>query len=87
MSPAPVLAPAAPALRCPRCSGTMTAYVRSGIAIDQCPDCRGMFLDRGELERLVEAEGGAWLGPVESRSIAPGAGGARAVAYRSDWTD
>jgi uncharacterized protein len=51
------------ALRCPKCSGEMASYERSGINVEQCRECRGIFLDRGELERLVDAEGGAWVGP------------------------
>ncbi len=34
----------------------MTSYERNGITIDQCTECRGVFLDRGELERLIDAE-------------------------------
>ncbi|MGW6197350.1 TFIIB-type zinc ribbon-containing protein [Kribbella sp. NPDC055110] len=41
---------------CPKCRGAMRTYERSGITVDQCGDCRGIFLDRGELERLVDAE-------------------------------
>ena len=36
----------------------MSAYERNGVVVDQCTECRGLFLDRGELERLVEAESG-----------------------------
>jgi Zn-finger nucleic acid-binding protein len=36
----------------------MRTYERSGVTVDQCTDCRGIFLDRGELERLVDAEQG-----------------------------
>lgn len=43
-------------LICPKCQGTMRQYERSGVVVDQCQDCRGLFLDRGELERLIEAE-------------------------------
>jgi uncharacterized protein len=43
-------------LICPKCRGTMRSYERSGITVDQCSECRGIFLDRGELERLVDAE-------------------------------
>ena len=53
-----------PSIRCPRCAGQMRAYLRSGIAIEQCQDCRGIFLDGGELERLIDAEGGGWSGRV-----------------------
>jgi Zn-finger nucleic acid-binding protein len=34
----------------------MTSYERNGVTIDQCAECRGIFLDRGELERLIDAE-------------------------------
>lgn len=43
-------------LTCPKCAGPMRRYERSGITLDQCTECRGIFLDRGELERLIEAE-------------------------------
>jgi Zn-finger nucleic acid-binding protein len=45
-------------LVCPKCQGLMRTYERSGVHLDQCTDCRGIFLDRGELERLVDAEQG-----------------------------
>lgn len=45
-------------LVCPKCQGLMRTYERSGVHVDQCTDCRGIFLDRGELERLVDAEQG-----------------------------
>ncbi|MFG1949632.1 zf-TFIIB domain-containing protein [Micromonospora sp. NPDC048830] len=43
-------------LTCPKCHGDMRQYERSGVVIDQCGECRGIFLDRGELEKLFEAE-------------------------------
>ena len=45
-------------MTCPKCHGEMRTYERSGVTIDQCTECRGIFLDRGELERLVDAEQG-----------------------------
>jgi len=45
-------------LICPKCQGLMRTYERSGVTVDQCGDCRGIFLDRGELEHLVDAEQG-----------------------------
>jgi uncharacterized protein len=45
-------------LVCPKCQGLMRTYERSGVTVDQCAECRGIFLDRGELERLVDAEQG-----------------------------
>lgn len=34
----------------------MHSYERNGITIEQCTECRGVFLDRGELEHLLAAE-------------------------------
>ena len=48
--------PATATLTCPKCAGSMRTYERNGITIDQCTECRGIFLDRVELERLLEAE-------------------------------
>jgi uncharacterized protein len=45
----------------------MRTYERNGVHIDQCSDCRGLFLDRGELERLVEAEGSFYREPSAPR--------------------
>ena len=49
-------------LTCPKCTASMRVYERNGIVIDQCTECRGVFLDRGELERLIEAENGFYGG-------------------------
>jgi hypothetical protein len=48
-------------LTCPKCHGTMRTYERNGVHVDQCAECRGIFLDRGELDRLIDAEN-AWHG-------------------------
>ena len=53
-------------LTCPKCHGEMRSYERSGVHVDQCTECRGIFLDRGELERLVDAEN-SWA----DRAVAP----------------
>ena len=45
-------------LTCPKCHAPMWSYERNGVTIEQCTDCRGLFLDRGELERLTAAETG-----------------------------
>ena len=40
---------------CPHCKDTSLAMTdRQGIEIDYCPNCRGIWLDRGELDRLIE---------------------------------
>lgn len=45
-------------LICPRCAAAMRTYHRSGVEIDQCTQCLGIYLDRGELPRLIDAEAG-----------------------------
>ncbi|MFE0630716.1 zf-TFIIB domain-containing protein [Streptomyces sp. NPDC058864] len=42
---------------CPKCHGPMQTYTRSGVQIEQCGNCRGIFLDYGELEALTRMEG------------------------------
>lgn len=39
---------------CPVCQETLLMTDRQGIEIDYCPKCRGIWLDRGELEKLIE---------------------------------
>ena len=48
----------------------MRTYERNGVHVDQCTECRGIFLDRGELERLVDAEN-AWHGARAQQHAQP----------------
>lgn len=42
-------------MNCPVCEGTsLVMSERSGIEIDYCPKCRGVWLDRGELDKIIE---------------------------------
>lgn len=41
-------------MQCPIDGATLVISERSGIEIDYCPDCRGIWLDRGELDKLIE---------------------------------
>ena len=42
-------------MKCPVCTDIDLAMTdRQGIEIDYCPRCRGIWLDRGELDRLIE---------------------------------
>lgn len=42
-------------MQCPVCPDTLLAMTeRQGIEIDYCPKCRGIWLDRGELDKLIE---------------------------------
>ena len=42
------------AMACPVCSTGLTLSDRSGIEIDYCQTCRGVWLDRGELDKIIE---------------------------------
>ena len=41
-------------MQCPTDATTLVMSERSGIEIDYCPQCRGVWLDRGELDKIVE---------------------------------
>jgi hypothetical protein len=41
-------------MKCPACSIDLVMSERSGIEIDYCPTCRGVWLDRGELDKIIE---------------------------------
>jgi len=41
-------------MKCPKCNVTLLMSEKQGVEIDYCPDCRGIWLDRGELEKIIE---------------------------------
>ncbi len=41
-------------MKCPNDGSTLTMSERGGIEIDYCPECRGVWLDRGELDKIIE---------------------------------
>ncbi|MEU3290887.1 zf-TFIIB domain-containing protein [Streptomyces longwoodensis] len=43
-------------MQCPKCHAAMHTYNRNGVQIEQCSNCRGIFLDYGELEALTRLE-------------------------------
>jgi len=49
----------------------MRTYERSDVHVDQCTECRGIFLDRGELERLIDAESAFYQPSAPSAPSAP----------------
>ena len=57
-------------LTCPKCHGDMRQYERNGVHVDQCSECRGVFLDRGELERLIDVER-SWQEPPAPPASTP----------------
>ncbi len=41
-------------MNCPKCYEPLRISDRQGIEIDYCPECRGVWLDRGELDKVIE---------------------------------
>ena len=41
-------------VKCPVCNADLLLSERQGVEIDYCPSCRGVWLDRGELDKIIE---------------------------------
>ena len=54
-----------PLLMCPNDNAAMQTLERGGVQFDMCPSCRGVWLDRGELEKLMDSA------TAEGRASAP----------------
>lgn len=61
-------------MKCPHCQETLHMTQREGIEIDYCPECRGVWLDRGELDKIIERSA-TWTSSAEPSERAPDAGG------------
>jgi Zn-finger nucleic acid-binding protein len=46
-------------MNCPVCNVTLTMTDRQGVEIDYCAKCRGVWLDRGELDKIIERSVGS----------------------------
>jgi Zn-finger nucleic acid-binding protein len=53
-------------MKCPVCDVALSISSREGVEIDFCPQCRGVWLDRGELDKVIE-RASASLAPVTDR--------------------
>jgi rubrerythrin len=56
-------------LRCPKCGEKLTTLQHYGVTVEECPSCKGMWLDRGELEVLAQRENEGWLARFIRRSV------------------
>lgn len=82
-------------MKCPACAGTnLVMTERSGIEIDYCPECRGVWLDRGELDKIIERSANdPWRAPVAAPQPAPQPAAPPVVVRadprppRRDWDD
>lgn len=44
-------------MKCPNCAETLLMTDRMGVEVDYCPKCRGIWLDKGELDKLLAIAG------------------------------
>lgn len=56
-------------MQCPVCNAELQMTERQGVEIDYCPKCRGVWLDRGELDKIIERTSVEQAPPV--RGAAP----------------
>ena len=49
-------------MKCPKCGANLVSENRSGIQIDKCPECLGVWFDAGEAEQLIKTEGQQGVG-------------------------
>ena len=76
-------------MNCPVDGTTLTMADRQGVEIDYCPQCRGVWLDRGELDKLIEREQGyaAVSSPSPNPSPSPSRDHDREHSRRDDDDD
>lgn len=59
-------------MKCPKCGGSLKEEDRGSVKVDVCPDCKGMWLDAGEMElmqKMQKSSGGlfnTFFGPGKS---------------------
>lgn len=74
-------------MKCPTDNATLQMTDRNGIEIDYCPECRGIWLDRGELDKLIERTGSYYSsGAMPSHDSVP-TGGARPQTQPARYDD
>lgn len=54
-------------MKCPNCNETLVMADRQGVEIDYCPACRGVWLDRGELDKIIERSTAYYAKPEAER--------------------
>ena len=58
-------------MQCPSDGTVLVMSERSGIEIDYCPTCRGVWLDRGELDKILERGSRDYSAPAASAPAPP----------------
>lgn len=72
-------------MKCPACPDTtLLMSERQGVEIDYCPNCRGVWLDRGELDKLIQLGINQQAASEPSRAAAPAAAPQQRDSYYQD---
>jgi Zn-finger nucleic acid-binding protein len=58
-------------MHCPVDGEELVITDRSGVEIDYCPKCRGVWLDRGELDKIIDRSSGGGTSPVQETRSSP----------------
>jgi Zn-finger nucleic acid-binding protein len=73
-------------VKCPVCpDATLLMSDRQGVEIDYCPNCRGVWLDRGELDKLVQLSARHEVAPAAAASRGTASGSPRRDFEDSDF--
>ena len=69
-------------MKCPVCNNVnLVMAERQGIEIDYCPDCRGVWLDRGELDKIIERSSALAAPQPQPQPSQPGYGAGPVPGY------
>jgi len=55
-------------MKCPHCNVNLLMAEKQGVEIDYCPECRGIWLDKGELEKIIEKSAQSYAEPQRTPS-------------------
>ena len=74
-------------MRCPACDSRLVEVERADVLIDACPECRGVWLDRGELDKILVRERRLQQGHDDDDDFLREVEGKRREPPRDRWED
>ena len=74
-------------MQCPKCGIKLATIQHHDVPVEECPSCKGLWLDRGEFEILSQRENEDWIGRFIRRSLTRiGAEGLAKAGETDDYT-
>jgi len=74
-------------MNCPICNVSLVMTERQGVEIDYCPQCRGIWLDRGELDKIIERSDSQSAAKTSAPVMDPSDGYVRDYKHHDDHHD